>query len=124
MESVEKKPRTIKEFLDNPRRGWDSEWKDTITKKIILGEKKLEDFQNTSDKAWQEVSADIKEFRNFMSLMLRQLDERVDGLEERIIKSEEKKKEQQNTTPEWLNSQTTVSGENPREKTEQLEELT
>lgn len=59
-----------------------------ITTHVLLGEQRMTDYQRVADKAWQEISADVKEFRNFMSLMLQQLDQRIDGLEERIKQQE------------------------------------
>lgn len=83
---------------------------------VLLGEKRMEEYQKTSDRAWQEVSADIKEFRNFMSLMLQQLDERIDGLEERMKQQEKPPRRTgdyvwDNTCQNSLQSQTTTTKE-------------
>lgn len=50
---------------------------------------KLTTFENLMNKGYKELAEDVKEFRNFMDLMLKQLDERIDGLEQRIIKTEQ-----------------------------------
>lgn len=49
---------------------------------------KLTTFEGLMNKGYKDLAEDVKEFRNFMDLMLKQLDERMDGLEERIKQRE------------------------------------